>query len=159
MAWSSSTSAFDPIAPRRSNVGFVAGALALVVAIAAADFVTGYELRLAILYFVPIAAVSWRQGRVAGTLVSAAAAASWLLSFRSTQHYSRPFFLYWEAGLSVATYLVFVLLIARLREALEREVFERHRDLIHRQARLIALGEFASTIAHELTQPLAAIST
>jgi C4-dicarboxylate-specific signal transduction histidine kinase len=40
-----------------------------------------------------------------------------------------------------------------------RELLARHRDAAHRTARLIALGEFASAIAHELNQPLAAIAT
>jgi C4-dicarboxylate-specific signal transduction histidine kinase len=40
-----------------------------------------------------------------------------------------------------------------------RELMIRHRDAVHRSARLIALGEFASAVAHELSQPLAAIAT
>lgn len=40
-----------------------------------------------------------------------------------------------------------------------RELLARQRDAAHRTARLIALGEFASAIAHELNQPLAAIAT
>jgi hypothetical protein len=40
-----------------------------------------------------------------------------------------------------------------------RELMMRHRDAVHRSARLIALGEFASAVAHELSQPLAAIAT
>src|SRR5262245_38473725 len=40
-----------------------------------------------------------------------------------------------------------------------RELIERHHDATHRTARLVALGEFASAIAHELNQPLAAIAT
>jgi C4-dicarboxylate-specific signal transduction histidine kinase len=40
-----------------------------------------------------------------------------------------------------------------------RELLAKHRDAAHRTARLIALGEFASAIAHELNQPLAAIAT
>ncbi len=39
------------------------------------------------------------------------------------------------------------------------ELLAKHRDAAHRTARLIALGEFASAIAHELNQPLAAIAT
>jgi len=39
------------------------------------------------------------------------------------------------------------------------ELVAKHRDAAHRTARLIALGEFASAIAHELNQPLAAIAT
>jgi C4-dicarboxylate-specific signal transduction histidine kinase len=40
-----------------------------------------------------------------------------------------------------------------------RELMERHRDALHRSARLVALGEFASAIAHEINQPLTAIAT
>ena len=40
-----------------------------------------------------------------------------------------------------------------------RELMAKHRDAAHRTARLIALGEFASAMAHELNQPLAAIAT
>jgi C4-dicarboxylate-specific signal transduction histidine kinase len=40
-----------------------------------------------------------------------------------------------------------------------REFVAKRRDAAHRTARLIALGEFASAIAHELNQPLAAIAT
>ena len=40
-----------------------------------------------------------------------------------------------------------------------RELLAKQRDAAHRTARLIALGEFASAIAHELNQPLAAIAT
>jgi signal transduction histidine kinase len=40
-----------------------------------------------------------------------------------------------------------------------RELMERHRDALHRSSRLVALGEFASAIAHELNQPLTAIAT
>jgi len=38
------------------------------------------------------------------------------------------------------------------------ELIAKHRDAAHRTARLIALGEFASAVAHELNQPLAAIA-
>ena len=40
-----------------------------------------------------------------------------------------------------------------------RVLIAKHRDAAHRTARLIALGEFASAVAHELNQPLAAIAT
>ena len=47
----------------------------------------------------------------------------------------------------------------RHRGARARELIAKHRDAAHRTARLIALGEFASAVAHELNQPLAAIAT
>jgi len=39
------------------------------------------------------------------------------------------------------------------------ELMERHRDALHHSSRLVALGEFASAIAHEINQPLTAIAT
>ncbi|HZQ73308.1 MAG TPA: ATP-binding protein, partial [Burkholderiales bacterium] len=47
--------------------------------------------------------------------------------------------------------------VTEIRRA--REVVDKHKEAAHRSARLVALGEFASAIAHELSQPLAAIST
>ena len=227
--------------------------LALVGAIAVADVYTGYEIRLAILYLAPIALSTWFIGRNAGILIAVLAVTGWLLSFRSEHLYSHIVYLYWEGAAIVATYVIFVLLLSRLKEALAnsddrfakvvdgldamvfvedaqshrilfanpryrerfadagdrpavilpdtdgevrdpasarwyavhnralrwidgrevtlrmltditdekraRELVARHRDAGHRVSRLIALGEFASAIAHELNQPLAAIAT
>lgn len=44
-------------------------------------------------------------------------------------------------------------------ERCARELVAKHRDAAHRTARLMAMGEFASAVAHELNQPLAAIAT
>jgi len=227
--------------------------LALVAGIAVADAYTGYEIRLAILYLAPIALATWFVGRHAGILITVLAVSAWLLSFLSEHLYSHVIYLYWEGAIIVATYVIFVLLLSRLKEALAnsddrfakvvdgldamvfvedpqsrqilfanpryrarfadagdrpavilpdtdgevrdpasahwyavhnralrwidgrdvtlrmltditedkraRELVARHRDAGHRVSRLIALGEFASAVAHELNQPLAAIAT
>jgi C4-dicarboxylate-specific signal transduction histidine kinase len=44
-------------------------------------------------------------------------------------------------------------------ERAAREFATRQSEAAHRTARMVALGEFASGVAHELNQPLAAIST
>ena len=231
----------------------LAASIALAGAIAVADEYTGYEIRLGILYLVPIALSTWFVGRNAGILVAVLAVTGWLLSFLSDHLYSHVIYLYWEGAITVATYILFVLLLSRLKEALAhaddrfakvvdgldamvfvedaqsrqilfanpryrerfadagdrpavilpdtdgevrdpvsarwyavhnralrwidgrnvtlrvltditdekraRELVARHRDAGHRVSRLIALGEFASAVAHELNQPLAAIAT
>jgi C4-dicarboxylate-specific signal transduction histidine kinase len=241
-----------PAASHR-RAGVLATSLALVAAIAVADAYTGYEIRLSILYLAPIALATWFLGRAAGILIAVLAATGWLLSFLSAHLYSHVFYLYWEGVIIVATYVLFVLLLSRLKEALAnsddrfakvidgldamvfvedaetrrilfanpkyrerfgpagdrpavilpdsdgevrdpasarwytvrnrplrwidgravtlrllteiteekraRELMARHRDAGHRVSRLIALGEFASAVAHELNQPLAAIAT
>ena len=221
---------------------------ALVAAIAFADYLTGYEIRLAILYLLPIAIATWMVGAAAGAGLALASAGAWLFSFLSSHPYAKDFYFYWEGGIYGASFLLFVALLTRLRAALARsderfvtvlegldasvcvedarsgallygnrrfreafgappaflresgevfdeatrrwclvqsrplrwtdgreaqlrtvsditemhrarELIERHREAAHRTARLVALGEFASAIAHELNQPLAAIAT
>jgi C4-dicarboxylate-specific signal transduction histidine kinase len=226
----------------------LAASLALVGAIAFADYFTGYEFRLAILYLVPIAWTAWRMGAGGGTLVSIVAAALWTFTFRSSHPYPHAGYFYLEGAVTGATFVIVVALVARLKGALDRaderfitvlkaldmavqvedrrtgvtlfanrrfrrafegghafgeatgEIFDplrrrwylvqsrplrwidgsdailrqisditdvrqarelvlRHREAAHRTARLVALGELASAIAHELNQPLAAIAT
>ena len=226
----------------------VLACLAMVGAIAAADYATGYDIRLAILHLVPITIATWRIGRSAGIVVAVTASASWLVTFESLHRYEHPFYFYWEGVLLAATLLIVVMLLSSLRAALARsdlrfvtvlegldaavyvedaggrilyanrrfrdaygerrppaapdaaevhdpatqrwflvqsrplhwidgrdvtlrvlsdvtegkrvrELIMRHREALHRSSRLIALGEFASAVAHELSQPLAAIAT
>ena len=237
-----------PATPAATALNVVA-CLALVGGIALADYATGYDIRLAILYLVPITVATWRVGRAAGILLAATASASWLVTFGSLHRYEHPFYFYWEGVILAATFGIVVILLSSLRAALARsdlrfvtvlegldavvyvedagsgellfanrrfrdvygerrppaaadasevhdpatqrwflmqsrplhwidgrdvtlrmlsdvtevkrvrELMMRHRDAVHRSSRLIALGEFASAVAHELSQPLAAIAT
>ena len=227
----------------------VLACLALVGGIALADYATGYDIRLAILYLVPITIATWRLGRTAGIFLAATASVSWLVTFGSLHRYEHPFYFYWEGAILAATFVIVVVLLSSLRAALARsdlrfvtvlegleaavyvedaqsgellfanrrfrdvygerrpppaadatevhdaasqhwflaqsrplhwvdgrdvtlrmlsditegkrvrELMMRHRDAVHRSSRLSALGEFASAVAHELSQPLAAIAT
>jgi C4-dicarboxylate-specific signal transduction histidine kinase len=231
-----------------TNPAAVLGAsFALVVLVAFADYATGYEIRLAILYLAPIAWATWRLGGPAGAAVAVAAAVCWLVTFESIHPYSHPVYFYLEGLATGATFLIIVVLLARLHRALERsdarlitvlegldaavvvedththarlydnrrfrdlfgerrfseeggelhdeatgrwfrlrsralrwndgrattlrmltdvtedrsarEIMAKQREMAHRTSRLVALGEFASAIAHELNQPLAAATT
>lgn len=229
------------------GAGALALSFALVALVALADYLTGYEVRLSILYLVPISLASWKLGRGAGAVMAVSAALCWLVTFSSSHPYSDAVYFYWEAAITGATFLIMVLLLARLREALERsddrfltvlegldaavnvedarsgellygnrrfrelpagfrlaredgevcdpatqawyqvhsrplrwtdgraavlrvlsditeerrarEMIARHREAAHRTSRLVALGGFASALAHELNQPLAAVAT
>jgi len=94
--------------------------LLLVAAIAVADALTGYEIRLGILYLVPIALTTWSIGRAPGIALAFAAGACWLFSFHESHAYSHVLYYYWEAVLTIASYVIFVLLLASLRSALAR---------------------------------------
>ena len=237
-----------PATPAAAALSVLA-CLALVGGIALADYATGYDIRLAILYLVPITIATWRLGRTAGIFLAATASVSWLVTFGSLHRYEHPFYFYWEGAILAVTFVIVVVLLSSLRAALARsdlrfvtvlegleaavyvedaqsgellfanrrfrdvygerrpppaadatevhdaasqhwflaqsrplhwvdgrdvtlrmlsditegkrvrELMMRHRDAVHRSSRLIALGEFASAVAHELSQPLAAIAT
>jgi C4-dicarboxylate-specific signal transduction histidine kinase len=233
---------------RAQSILILAASLALTALVAVSDYLTGYEIRLAILYFAPVALATWKLGLRSGAAVAVVATACWLMTFASAHPYSHPVYLYWEGAVLCASLLIMVWLLQQLREALERsdqrvmtvledlqaavvveeprtgailygnrrfsetfgearafprepgewrdpasgrwhlvqssslrwidgreavlrvlsdvtdehrarELIARHREAMHRTARLVALGEFASAIAHELTQPLAAVAT
>jgi PAS domain S-box-containing protein len=93
-------------------------AFALTALVGVLDYLTGYEVRLGSLYLLPIALATWTRGRTAGLWTSAAACLCWLVSFSTAHGYSRPVLFYWDAVVMTSTFIVFVLLLARLRLAL-----------------------------------------
>lgn len=95
-------------------------ALAMVALVATLDYATGYELRLAILYLVPISLATWMGGARAGVPIVALSSVCWLASFHSTHPYTGEIFFYWEGVVMLAVHLTLVLLLARLRLALTR---------------------------------------
>jgi C4-dicarboxylate-specific signal transduction histidine kinase len=101
-------------------VAAIALALVLMALVAALDYATGYELRFAVLYLLPIALATWAGGMHAGVLIAALSSLFWLVSFRTTHPYSGELFFYWEHGVMMVVYLAFAVLIARLRVALIR---------------------------------------
>jgi PAS domain S-box-containing protein len=90
----------------------------LFVVIAALDYLTGYEIRLPVLYLLPIALVTWTRGRAMGHLVVASAAVCWLVSFHSANNNSRFVYFLWEGAAMTITFAVIVELLSRLRLAL-----------------------------------------
>jgi len=94
-----------------------AGAI-LVLAIAVIDKLTGYDLHLGVLYLLPITMVTWSAGRSWGLGLSSATALLWLGIFRGAHPYSSSFYFYWDAAVLFTTFLVVVILTAKLRDAL-----------------------------------------
>ncbi len=111
-----------PLEPfwQRSRAKVIALGAALLAVIGLADFATGYEVRLAPLYLLPIALLTWSAGLAAGIGASAVAAAIWLASFESSHAYSHPGYLYWEGAAMAAMFCVVVILVTRLHDALRR---------------------------------------
>ena len=105
--------------PHPHRLTWIIGCVALVPLIALGDYATGYELSLAILYLVPIFAATWVLGRGYGISISVFALVSWLISVHFMGFaYAHPFYHLWEALIRLVTWVIFVLLLARLRVAL-----------------------------------------
>jgi K+-sensing histidine kinase KdpD len=97
-----------------------ASAVILMLAIATIDKLTGHELRLLILYMIPVALVTWSAGRTWGLAMAAIAVVAWMVTFRATQPATDSLHFYWDGAVSLATLAVFAILIDRLHNALER---------------------------------------
>jgi C4-dicarboxylate-specific signal transduction histidine kinase len=94
--------------------------IGLVILIALLDFATGYEMRLAMLYTIPIALATWVGGARLGALTGIAAVVCWGVGFHPTHVYSDPLYYYWEALMLMMTFAIFILLLHSLRSALAR---------------------------------------
>ena len=122
--------------PRWSEFGSIPAfvvALVLIVAVAVLDYLTGYELRFAVLYFAPIALVTWTGGWRQGIAIVVISGLCWFVSFRSVHVYSQDIFFYWDGVVMLATFMAFVFLLERLRIALARadERFLRVLEELH----------------------------
>jgi signal transduction histidine kinase len=92
----------------------------LVLVIAILDYLTGHELSLSVLYLAPVVLAAWVLGRDGGIAISMTATITWLVSvvFMGLE-YSHPFYYFWDAAITFLTFVLFALIIARLKLALE----------------------------------------
>jgi len=104
---------------RQPAGGVLALAFAFTGLIALVEYALGQDLLLAIVYLLPVVMVTWAVGRAAGVVFSLLATASWattvLLSHRV---YADPLYFHWEWVVRLATFLLFVVILSRLKEAL-----------------------------------------
>jgi PAS domain-containing protein len=95
-----------------------ASAVILLAVIASIDKLTGFDLRLSILYLLPVAIVTWAAGRNWGLAMSVLGVSTWLALFWSSNPYTSRMLYYWDGAVSLMTLVVFTLLLARLRDEL-----------------------------------------
>ena len=143
-----------------SPAGAVSASVVLVLLIAVADLATGYELSLSILYLVPVFLVTWFAGFPAAVGLALASTIAWFVTDVLAGHaYSHAFYRYWEASIKLVLFVLFAFILARLKLALARsdEKLQQHREQLEATARLVAVGEMASMLAHQINQPLSAV--
>ena len=100
---------------------WIAGVLG-VLAIGVLDYLSGSELRVFPLYYIPISLVAWFQGRTSAVIVAALSAMSWFASnYLAGLQFSHPSLWVANSFVQAVSFVVVGLLIATLRAALARE--------------------------------------
>ena len=106
----------------RSGKSVILAAVGMLVAIAVVDYLSGYEIQIAVVYLIPIFYAATRINRSAGLCFAGLSSVLGIGSdLLAGAHYSSGLVLVIVFVLRTALFLVFVEVIAALRHALERE--------------------------------------
>jgi diguanylate cyclase (GGDEF)-like protein len=132
-----------------SPAGWIASCLGIVLCVGIADFVTGTEVELILFYLAPIGFGTWFVGIGGGTALSVASVGVSLVSdaLHRVHAGEAPLslgLLAWNAGVELGTALSVVLVLAALRERLEREELLARTDALTRIANRRAFFEAAT---------------
>lgn len=155
----------DWLRDRVTPTSVVPLALAFAFLIGVADFYSGVDVALTLLYVFPIALGSWYRDRRFGlslavlcAVISAASEIGWRLEHAGRVHAA---WLLLNHGGSLGIFVLCAALLCRLRAYVERERLERQSAIeqLRHAERLNVVGKLAAGVAHELGTPLNVIST
>ena len=107
---------------QRSPVTVVSVALVIIVAIGVTDYYIGQNFSSALFYVIPVLGVAWYVGLRWGLAISFLSGAGLMLTdwlFRADRH---PFIAFWNAVFPFVFFILLVLLISTLKDALAREL-------------------------------------
>ena len=97
----------------------LAACLALVAIIGMVDYYSGYEMNLATVYLAPIFITAWALGTHAAIVMSIIATVAWYLSILHMHYdYSQPWLHIWDGGIQFAMFVIFGIVISKLKTAL-----------------------------------------
>jgi diguanylate cyclase (GGDEF)-like protein len=117
---------------------------ACVALVGTADYLTTYELSLAIVYLAPIMAASWYAGRTVGLLLSLASATIAVVTdLWSGQQYSSVLFHVWDGVMRMGFFGTAAVLLDALHRALSRERALARRDALTGLANRVCFFEVA----------------
>lgn len=97
-------------------------ALVGVAVVGAIDYVTGIEVRVFPLYFLPVALAAWRVSRTAAIAVATLATGTWTVANQiAGRHYAHAYVWPINVGTQLVSFLVIGLLVAELQHRLRLE--------------------------------------
>jgi signal transduction histidine kinase len=102
-----------------SPARLLAMCLALVTVIGLADYYSGAEMNIAMLYLAPIFMTAWTLGTHAAIVMSIIATTAWYISvLYMHQSYSQPWLHIWDGSIQFAMFVVFGIVMSKLKIAL-----------------------------------------
>ena len=110
------------VSKRCSTFFLITFGFACTLMISFVKYLTGPEWAMSALYIIPIILVTWNAGIGAGISLSFVSAASWLLADLMTlDYFSNPVIPYVNETLRLAVFLVIVIIIFKLKAAIENQ--------------------------------------
>ncbi len=107
---------------KMKRISLISLSILLLLFIGFVDWITGAELSISIFYLIPIALCAWFIHRWAGIMLALMSITIWFLSdFINTPSYSHPIIPYWNSLIMLGIFVVFALLLSKLKDAFERE--------------------------------------
>ncbi|HEX6928668.1 MAG TPA: diguanylate cyclase [Gammaproteobacteria bacterium] len=93
-----------------------------VLAVAAVDYLTGTELRVFPLYFIPLLLAAWYLPRVPALVAALIVTGAWaFVNFLTGRDYSQAWIWFFNTGMQAVVFLLVTLLFARVRDSLRLE--------------------------------------
>ena len=116
--------------------------------IAVIDYATGFALRFTVLYLVPLLIITWVTGRLFGIMLAVVACSSWAyIDVIAGRYTDEPHLLYWDWGTALLGFMVLVIGLSVLRQALEDAHFQSRKDVL---TGLVNKGGFYQVVGAEL---------
>jgi PAS domain S-box-containing protein len=111
--------AFQSYMATRRKATVLSHALVMMAAIAVTNYFAGYDLQLAILYLIPIAAVTWACGQRTGLAFAVLGVVLWIVNNTLSGHrYVTPLYFHSDWIVRLTTYVIFVNVLSQLKDAL-----------------------------------------
>jgi diguanylate cyclase (GGDEF)-like protein len=103
--------------------------LIIIVIVGVIDYLTGYEVELAIFYLIPIAFVAWFAGRRSGALISIVSAIIiFLADMFAGKVFSHPLIGFWNTMATLGVFFIIAFSLSSLKNALEKERMSAQTD-------------------------------